>query len=279
MERYKSNEKIKSKNSTISALKNFFETARKTEDRLFEVTDRMVELKNQENGEQSQEYINLSLEANKLDKKMETIDKAKSKIKKEFLKVGALVLGTALAITGTIAGISYGIQSSRENRVVEALSKQNPGVVQMYKQSPDKLKELVQSPEKVTQLALDTLKANLANHYGISDKNDFEILYKNEISDKQPSDSKQIYLVSYTGQTVCSYISRTDSNGNKQIDENTMPVEVKNTIDAIVNAQEDPENSSKAYKALDKAKDDETLKGIETKLPKYLPNVEQDIER
>lgn len=277
MERYKSNEKIKNKISTFSALKNFFETVKRTEKRMFEVTDRMVELKNQENGEQSQEYMNLSLEANKLDRILENLDKAKANVKKEFLKMGAIVLGTALAITGTIAGISYGIQANRESRVMEALEMQGTQVASVYKESPDKLKELAKSPEEVTQLALDTLKQNLANHYEVSNKNDFEISYKTEISDRQPSDTKQIYVISYKGETVCSYVTRTDSSGNRQTDENTMPKEVKNVIDAIVNAQEDPESSFKAYSALREANSNDTVQSIDTELPDYLPN--NDIER
>lgn len=272
MERYKSNEKIKNKTSTFSALKNFFQTAKKVGKRFDEVTNRMEELKNQENGEQSQEYINLSLEAEKLDKTLEKIEKAKANVKKEFLKLGTLVLGFTLAITGTIAGILYGIQTSRENRVMEALEMQGTQVASVYKESPDKLKELAKSPEEVTQLALDTLKQNLANHYEVSNKNDFEISYKTEISDKQPSDTKQIYIISYKGETICSYVTRTDSSGNRQIDENTMPKEVKNSIDTIVDAQENPESSFKAHLALRKANSKATVQSIDSELPDYLPN-------
>lgn len=275
MERYKSNEKIGTKESVFSILRNFFRTAKETENRFFEVSNRMEELKNQENGEQSEEYKQLSLEANRLDRKLEIMDKKRDEMKKYFLKVGSFALGTVLTITGTIAGISYGIQSNRENRVMEALSMQGTKVENFYKESPNELKELAQSPKEVTQLALDTLKANLANHYRVSDKNDFEILYKTEIPDIQPSDTKQIYSISYKGEVVCEHISRTDSSGDTRLDVDTMPNEIRKAIDAIATAQRDPENSFKAYKALDASKDDKTLKDIETRLPNYLPN-EQD---
>lgn len=278
MERYKSNEKIKNKNSTFSVLKNFFKTSKATESRLFEVCDRMKELKNQENGEQSPEYKELSLEADKLDKKMETIDKAKAEIKKLFLKIGAIVLAVGITISGAIAGIAHGIQSSREDKVMEALSKQDYSLVEMFEQSPDKLTEFAKSPKEVTQLALDTLKQNLANHYGVS-KDGFEILYKTEIPDNEFSDTKRIYEINYGDENVCSHITRTGSDGDKKIDKATMPEELRKAIDSIVAAQENPEDIGKAYNALYKANSDKTLKEIETSLPEYLPPAEKDIER
>lgn len=278
MERYKSNKKIETKETTFSILRNFFRTAKETENRYFEVSDRIEELKNQENGEQSQEYKQLSLEANRLDRKLEIMDKKRAEIRKAFLKVGALVLGTALSITGTIAGISHSIQSSRENRVMEALSMQDAKVENFYKESPNELKELARSPEEVTQLALDTLKANLANHYGVSDKDGFKILYKTEIPDIKPADTKQIYSISYNDEVVCEHISITSSSGYTRLDVDTIPSEIIKAIDAIVAAQRDPESSFKAYRALNASNDYKTREDIEKRLPKYLPN-EQDIER
>lgn len=279
MEKYKSNKKIEIKESTFSVLRNFFRTYNETEKRFFEVANEIKKLKNQESIgelEESEEYKQLSLELNRLDKRLGIMDKRKDNLKKEFMKIGTIALGTVLAITGTIAGISYGIQSNRENRVMEALSMQGTKVENFYKESPNELKELAQSPKEVTQLALDTLKANLANHYGVPNKNDFEVLYKTETPDRQPVDTRQTYSISYKGEIVCAHISRTDSTGgNTTIDEDTMPNEIRKAIDAIATAQRDPENSFKAYKALDASKDDKTLKDIETRLPNYLPN-EQD---
>lgn len=278
MGKYKS-KKIETKESTFSILKNFFHNAKETENRFFETYDRLEELKKQEGGDQSQEYKELSLEFDKLDKKLKSIDKQKSEIKKHFLKIGSLVLGGALVITGTISGISYAIQSNRENKIMKALSMQGTKVEDFYKESPNDLKELSQSPEEVTQLALDTLKANLANHYGVSNKDDFEISYKTEIPDIQPSDTKQIYSISYKGKPVCEHISRSNvSSGDIITDVDTMPNKIRKAIDAIATAQGDPESSFKAYKALDASKDDKTLEEIEKQLPKYLPNAEQNLE-
>lgn len=280
MERYKSAEKTETKETTFSILRNFFRTAKETKNKFFEVSDRMEELENQENGEQSKEYKQLSLEANRLDKKLKIMDKKRAEIKKEFLKIGAIILGTAITITGTI---SYGIQSSRKNRVMEALSMQGTKVEDFYKESPNELKKLAQSPEEVTKLALDTLKTNLANHYGVSDKNDFKISYRTDIPDIQPADTKVIYSISYKGEVVCQHISRFDSNGDTKLDVDTMPNEIMKAIYEIAIAQKDPNSSIKAYKALNASKSDKTLEAIKLRLPKYLPNAKQkppaDIER
>lgn len=281
MEKYKSNKKIETKESTFSVLRNFFRTYNETEKRFFEVANEIKKLKNQESIgelEESEEYKQLSLELNRLDKRLGIMDKRKDNLKKEFMKIGTIALGTVLAITGTIAGISYGIQSNRENRVKEALSKQGTGIVSYYEKSPDELEKLVKSPEEVTQLALDTLKANLANHYRVSNKNDFEVLYKTETPDRQPADTRQTYSISYKGEIVCAHISRTDSTGgNTTIDEDTMPEEIKKSIDAIVAAKKDPENSHKAYNALNNSNSKKIIQCIETNLPNYLPS--PDIER
>lgn len=278
MEKYKSNEKINNKTSTFTALKNFFQTSKKTEKRFFEVVDRMKELENQESGIESQEYINLSLEVDKLDKKLEAIDKAKAQVKKEFLKIGALVLGTALAITGSIAGISYGIQSSRENRVMKALENQGYSVASIYKESHDKLEDFAKSPEKVTQLALDTLKQNLANHYKVSNKNDFEILYKTEPVDEHSSATKTTYEIKYKGQRICADITTIDSSGDKYTSESTMPDDLKTPIFKISKAQGDPNNSSKAHAALKAANSSETKEAIDKNLTEFLPQMD-DYER
>jgi hypothetical protein len=273
MERYKSNEKINNKTSTFSALKNFLQTSKKTEKRFFEATDRMEELENQEGGIESQEYIDLSSEVDKLDKKLEAIDKAKTEIKKLFLKIGTITLATTIAITGTLAGISYGIQSSRENRVMEALENQGYNISSVYKESHDKLAEFAKSPEKVTQLALDTLKQNLANHYGVSNKNDFEVLYRTEPVDKHSSATKTTYEIKYKGQTICADITIIDSSGDKYTIESTMPDGIKDATSKIVKAQEDPSNVQKAHSALKAANGSKTNDAINKNLTKTLPQI------
>lgn len=269
MEKYKSNENLKNKQSTFSILRNFFRTAKKIENRFLEVSDRMEELKKQENGEQSKEYKQLSLEADMLLKKSEIMDKKSAEIKKVFLKVGTLALGTVLAITGTIAGISHGIQSSRENRVMEALSMQSTKIENFYKESPNELKKLSQSPEEVTQLALDTLKHKLADHYGVNNKDDFKILHRTE-RPEHASECTEYYQIFYKGKIVLSNITHYKSS-DVIVVEDTMPKEIMDAIAGISHAQSDPGNLNKAYGALKSATGNKVAKAINTKLPPYLP--------
>lgn len=272
MERYKSNKKIKTKESTFSILKNFFRDAKRTENEFLKISDRLDAIKDDENS--IEEYKELSLKADKLLNKLNAIDKAKSKIKKEFAKIGTIALSSTIVITGFVSGLLYGIHAKRESNVLDALSVQGYSIENYYKQSPDELDELVSSPEMVRNLALDTLKAKLANHYNVSSKDDFTI-YNNTVYDGKVNPDKTVYSVSYKGNEVCSYVYTSDSYGNiLNISKDTMPDEIKASINNIVRAQEDPNSITKAYAALRSVNSNDTDKSIKTNLPAYLPGIE-----
>ena len=272
MEKYKSNEKLKNKQSTFSMLRNFLKAAKETEDKLFKIYD---ELEKFEKG--TLEYEKLDKEAVRLENKMKKFNESKAGLRKLFLKCGSIVVGGAVIITGAVSLIQNGIESNKNDLVLEALASKNPAIVEVYKNDSDKLKALTESPEKVTQLALDTLKAKLAKHYDANNIGDFTISRRTTRPDYAENEITDYYQIFYKGEEISAYIIESNY-GDTSIIKDTMPKEVIDTIDAIAAAQSDPESSFKAYNALKKVTDEKTDKGIDSGLPTYLPS-EQEIDR
>lgn len=272
MERYKSNEKLKNKQSTFSMLRDFFKTARETEDKWMEICDKLEKV---EKG--TPEYEVLDKEATKLEKKLARIKKSKDAIRKTFMAVGAIAIGAAIVVTGTISAITNKIQSNKNEMVLKALADSRPGIVDTYKNDEDKLKSLTESPEEVTQLALDNLKSKLAEHYGVPNIDDFEVIYKTTAPEHTRYQSTEYYQVFYKGEAISEHITEYISGDTTTI-KDTMPDELIDAIDAIVVAQEAPEDSFKAFRALKVVQNKKVNEGISTGLPQYLPTIE-DYER
>lgn len=272
MEKFKSNENLKNKQSTFSILKNFFKKSRETEDKLFRVYDKLEKVE-----KDSLEYQKLDKEATILENRLKKFEEAKSNMKKFFLKLGSLALGGTLAVIGTVSLVHNSIESSKNDLVLEALAAGRPAVVNIYKNDSDKLKALAESPEEITKLALDTLKHKLADHYGVNNKDDFKISYRTESPDHTRYGYTEYYQIFYKGEEISAHTTNYNS-GDVAIIKDTMPKEIIDVIDSISAAQYNPESSIKAYKALKDATSKETDKGIAKGLSSYLP-VEHDVER
>ena len=118
-----------------------------------------------------------------------------------------------------------------------------------YKKELKNLKERINhNPECVTKLSLDILKQKIANSLNIEDSSTIYII---NTDTSVPDGSIKNISIYANDQTVASLKQLTNrSDGTTITEADTLPKDIKNVIEKIRKAQDDPQNANIAVKAL-----------------------------
>lgn len=284
MERYTTN-----KQNSLSKKQNVFQRYNFLKSEMLKTKNNIVALEKQKRERPIYEENILTDEIYKQKQYLAKIEKNHAKMTKGFVKIGA-TLGIALTIATSSYGTyienknfdnnmtnAYErIQSNNEHndldviyntdeifcqqlkldikQYVELSKKEN--LTKEEKQNMKKIKTRINSnPEAITMLSLDILKQKIGNSIDLEDYSKIRIEDKStqiKADRYHPESGSKTDIIIYVDDEEIASVKKFQSlsSGNITTYNNDIPKEVLKTIDTIVKAQSDSQDTKKATKAL-----------------------------